>query len=121
MRGNTWRVSVYSSAKRVLPHGETTIYLELTPSGHLSFGQNVITLDNALIVDTESEDYCLATANTSFTLSGSTTSINSVQSESDAAAANAQTYDLSGRKISDSLSRRASHGVYIINGNKVVK
>lgn len=121
MRGNTWRVSVYSSAKRVLPHGETTIHLELTPSGHLSFGQNLITLDNALIVDTESEDYCLATANASFTLSGSTTSVNSVQSESDAAAASAQTYDLSGRKISDSLSRRVSHGVYIINGKKVVK
>ena len=119
--GNTWRATIYSSADNALPQGKTTLHLELTPSKPLAPQQRVIALTNTLIVDSQAEDHCLTTSNATFGMTDSETSVTTLDAASPAATTVPQAYDLSGRKLKDTAPRRATHGVYIVNGRKVVR
>ena len=119
--GNTWRATIYSSADNALPQGKTTLHLELTPSKPLAPQQRVIALTNTLIVDSQAEDHCLTTSNATFGMTDSETSVTTLDDESSSTTTVPQAYDLSGRKLKDTAPRRATHGVYIVNGRKVVR
>ena len=54
-------------------------------------------------------------------MTDSETSVTTLDAASPAAATVPQAYDLSGRKLKDMTPRRATHGVYIVNGRKVVR
>lgn len=109
----TCRVLIYAPANTAFPEGISTLTMQFMANDMLSAGDCVINIHNALLADHDSDDFRLSSGMTNFVISDDATGLASTDIHRESTVS---TYDLSGRRVNT-----AQHGVFIINGQKVIK
>ena len=114
-----YRIIVYSPAGALLPVGEMAIALHLSPLAAVPADKCVLSIDNAVLTNSVGEDCRVRPSSVRFQF-GEATPVQQV-----VAPAQPQTmdvYDAGGRLIKQGAKSLdgLQHGVYIINGKKVI-
>lgn len=117
---NTYRVMLYASGAQSLPTGSCALSLSVTPQTRPEQSRCLLSIGNAMVVNAVGEDFRLSPRTTAFGMDA--TDISGVEQSENGIRLPADIYDMGGRLI-----RRAAtsfdgleHGIYIINGSKVV-
>jgi len=107
-----YRVIIYSDGSHVMPESVTTVRLRLMTSDPV---QGYVNITGATLSTNEGEEERIPSRSCVLTVSETSTD-GIMAAESVTGQGSGVVYDLSGRRVN-----RASHGIYIVNGKKVVK
>ena len=116
LQPNRYRVSIYGSAQQTISEGKSEMKLDILPDMPLAAEQCVVTITDAMLVDEDAEDNRLSSTAVKFSMptEGATGVGRNAVNGADTPQ---YIYDMQGRNV----TRLSQHGVYIINGKKVVK
>ncbi|MBQ0049219.1 MAG: Ig-like domain-containing protein [Bacteroidales bacterium] len=113
------RVVLYASAHNTFPAGKNEMQLVIS-TDHDTAPSAVLALNEAVLVSSEAEDYRLNAASTRIIGNDATgiRIINNMKNRTGKVVGDTNIFDLSGRRVN---SKNATKGIYIMNGNKIVK
>lgn len=114
-----YRIIVYSPAGALLPVGEMSIALHLSPLATVPADRRVLSIDNAVLTNSVGEDCRVRPSSVRFQF-GEATPVQQVVAPAQPQAVDI--YDAGGRLIKQGAKSLdgLQHGVYIINGKKVI-
>ncbi len=117
----TYRALLYSPSGKALPSGATDLSLQLFLQGSVADEGRVVSISNALLTDKDGEDNRLSPCSARFDLN-ELTDIESATEQTVQPAQQGKVYNSAGKLIrSNNASLKGlEHGVYIVNGKKVI-
>ncbi len=111
-----YRVSLYAAANNAMPLGTLAMQLVLIADDDIADDQRLVSITDAMLVDTDAEDNRLASISVRFHMPDETTAIARLTGGAFTPNATDAIYDLQGRRVFN-----PQHGgIYIVRGKKVV-
>lgn len=111
-----YRVSLYAGSQNAMPEGTHTLQLSLVADELIDPSSRIVSVTNAMLVDSEAEDNRLSSISVRFHMPDETTAIERLTTRNRNAAQATEVYDLQGRRVTNPQQG----GVYIIGGRKVL-
>lgn len=118
---NTYRIMLYSAGGQSLPTGSCALTLGVTPQARPDRSRCLLSIENAMIANSVGEDLRMTPHTAAFGIDDAT-GISGVEQSENGVRLPADVYDAGGRLVRRAATslKGLEHGIYIINGDKVV-